>query len=517
MPIACAKSTSGGKGNAGMFIERDPKVCAAGIPSAQPKDRVADNLQQYMLQDEVDALIHDAIIPPPEPRPLPRLRKPIPLDQRYAGAFGNVSKLVNPQPKTKFQTLVDDCKDTAYTSYWKKPLGKVQDPIPMLPEGFDVVGTTMGKITPYHGRLYDLVMPKVPFPDNTPNSKKPGYQINRNYCRPDYNPELTFGYRTFVDKRGKYARCALTIDKKALGTSEYELINTVQSNFQDQNQAKIGKVSAPNKNIKEVPNGYSFGILRPPGSLPECLTYCDINPEKAFFMKCLGHLNSLRKCLSTRFLPNFFNNFYLNLKFYDKNKIGWLPKSIVYENCGIKFIRFDPSLIEPILSVFNAFDGRCIEYKTFVHIINYREPSPDFPKVNDLPRNCLDFLTIYTEMTTPGQKVDNRLMAGLPSGRYLDRDYPVTPENCCKAIRTCLPHESDLKASLYPSIPTLMFVSHRDMYANRDQSTVRRVFEASGEKFTDDRFNSIWEAAQKYHSQGWVCYETFRRALENIS
>lgn len=515
MPVDCQRSTSGGKGNIGMFIERDPNICAAGLPSAQPDDRVGDSLQHYLLKDETDSLISDAIIPPAKPRALPPLRKPIPLDLRYAGPFGAVAKAVNPPIRTKFQTLVDDFKDTVYSSYWKKPLGRVQDPVPMLPEGFDTKGTTFGKKTAFHGRLYDVVMPKVPYPDKTPRKKLAGVQQDRNYCSPPFNPDLFFGHRTYVDKRGTYARCCVTDDRIVLGNGNRIINNAIQCNFQDVNQPRMGTALAPNDNIKDVPEGYSFGMLKPPDNLPECLTYCEINPGQAFFRKCLKHLNSLRKSLSKRFLPTFFHSFYLNLKYFDKNKSGWLPKDSVYQFCGTKLIRFDPGLIEPLLSMWQAFDGSHVEYKTFVHVINYREPSPEIPKISDIPDECLDFRTTYTEMVKPGQEPDYRRMAGLPSGRYFDMDYPVTPERCCKADRTCLLQESDMKSCLSPSVLTLLHVSHRDMYEKREPHIVKRVFEATGEKFTEKSFNDIWEEAKKYHSQGWVCYETFRRALEN--
>lgn len=515
MPITCQKSTSGGKGNIGKYIERDTRVCAAGIPSSQPHDNVCDNLQRYLLQDEVDGLLSDSIHPEPVKRPLPPLRHPIPLDKRNAaGTFGDVAQIVNPPVKNKFLTLVDDFKDTSYTSYWNKPLGKVKDPAPMLPDGFDTLNTTLGKKTPFHGRLYDIIMPKEPVPDKTPKSQGPGVQIDRNYCKPAFNRNSTFGHKSSLDKRGIYVKCALTDDKIKTGNSEYVIVNTIQSSLKDQKSAPIGKVFAPNQNIKEVPKGYTFGRLKPPENLPECLTYCELNPGNVFFRKCLAHLNSLRKCLTTKLLPNFFNPFYLSLKYYDANNSGWLPKNVVYDRCAIYNIRFDPTLIEPLLSLYNAFDGKCIEYKTFVHVLNYKEPSPEFPKIENIQKDCLDFLTTYREMTRPGQKSDTRYLAGLPSGRYFDRDYPVTPENCCKADRTCLPHESDMKSCLCPSVMTLMQINHRDMYAKRDQASIKRVFEAAGEKFTEERFKKIWEKATINHSQGWVSYETFRRALE---
>ncbi|KAM3963366.1 EF-hand domain-containing family member B [Aphomia sociella] len=513
MPVDCQRS-SGGKGNQGMFIERSPNLCAAGLPTAQPDDHVGDYLQHYLLKDEVDSLLSDAIIPACKPRPLLPLRHPISPDKRNSGPFCDVGEIVNPPIKTKFQYLVDDIKDTAYSSYWKKPLGCVKDPVSMLPEEFEILGSTFGKKTPFHGRLYDIVMPKDPYPDKTPRSKRPGIQQDYNYCKPAFYSNLTYGYRTYVDKRGTYAKCCVTDDKVVLGIGNRTVVNTIQSNYQDLKQPRIGTVLAPNENINNVPEGYSFGILKAPDNLPECLTFCELNPGRDLLRKCLKHLNTLRRCLSTRFLPTFFRRFYLNLKHFDNDRTGWLPKQIVYNYCGTKLIRFDPALIEPLLSLWKAFDGTSINYKIFVHVINYREPSPQIPKIPDVPDNCLDFCTTYTEMVKPDPKPDDKLMAGLPSGRYFDLDYPISPEKCCKADRICLPHESDMRSCLSPSVLTLLHVNHRDMYAKREPHIVKRVFEVAGEKFSDEKFNIVWEEAKKYHSQGWVCYETFRRALE---
>ncbi|XP_059060875.1 EF-hand domain-containing family member B-like [Achroia grisella] len=515
MPVDCQKSTCGGKGNHGMFIERSPNLCAAGLPTAQPDDHVEDSLQHYLLKDEVDSLIRDAIIPVDKPRALPPLRNPISPDKRNGGPFCDVAEIVNPPNKSKFQSLVDDFKDTTYSSYWKKPIGGMHDSVPMFPEGFDVFGTTFGKKTPFHGRLYDIVMPKDPYPDNT-CSKRPGEQKEYNYCKPAFDSNLTYGHRTYVDKRGSYVKCCLTDDRIIIGKGNRTIVNTVQANFLDTKQPRFGTALTPNGNIKEVCEGHSFGKLKPPDNLPECLTFCEINPGLGYIRKCLKHLNTLRKSLSKRFLPTFFRGFYLNLKNFDELKCGWLPKGEVYKFCGTKLIRFDPALIEPLLSLWQAFDGHRIKYEMFVHIINYREPSPEIPKIHDVPQNCLDFKTTYSEMVKPDQKSDQRPMAGLPSGRYFDLDYPISPEKCCKADRICLPHESDVRSCLSPCVLTLLHVNHRDMYVKREPNIVRRVFEACGENFSDEKFNALWEKAKTYHSQEWVCYDSFKRALETF-
>ncbi|KAJ8736425.1 hypothetical protein PYW08_007081 [Mythimna loreyi] len=513
MPLECNTATSGGKGNRGMFIERDPKIVAAGIASAQATETVGAALQHYLLKDQADALLSDAIFPPPKPRPRPPLRRPLPPDMRNAGPDGQVARLINPPNKTKFESLVADFKDTVYASYWNKRLGEVRDPVPMLPEGFYKF-TTFGKPTPYHGRLYDIVMPKVPLPDKSPESKRAGVQLNRNYCSPPYRSDVTYGYRTTADKRGTRGRCAVTDDRIMLGKANMGIVSSIDANFTHSRQPRIGEVLAPNDNISEVPKDYSFGTLKPPDNVKECLAFCEMNMGVEFFRKCLKHLNTVRKGLSTRVLPTFFHTFYTNLKYFDKEGSGWLAKEIVYDICGTKLIRFDPALIEPLLSMWGAFNGSKIEYKIFVRVINYRVPSPEIPKILDVAEDCLDFRTTYTEMVKPGQKPDTRRMAGLPSGRYFDLDYPISPERMCKADRICLPQESDAKSCLCPSILTHLFVSHRDMYQKREPNVIRKVFEAAGENFTDETFTAIWDEAKKLHSLGWVCYETFRQILE---
>lgn len=506
--------TSGGKGNLGMFIERDKNICAAGVASSQPKQTVGQALQHYLLQEEAEALIRDSIHPPPKPRKLPPLRHPPKPDMRNSGPYNQVAELINPPLKSKFQTLVADFKETTYTSYWKKVTGRVSDPVPTLPQGLDIY-TTMGKKLPSSGRLYDIAMPKVPLPDKTRLSKLPGYQIRRNYCE-SYNPNIVFGMRYNVDPRGIWAKCCLTDNTVLEGTSLKKPLNTKLANFQDVKKPHLGVTSAPYNNISCVPEGYAFGKLQPPSNVVECLTTCELNPNRELFKKCLAHLNTLRRCLCKRFEATFFRRLYLNFRYYDGEKSGWLAKNIIYNYCNTQFIRFNPALIEPLLSLWNAFNGSEIKYETFVLILNFTQPTPELPKIWDVGEDCIDFRTTYTEMVKPGQEIDRRRMAGLPSGRYFDMDYPVTPVGCCKADRSYLPHETDAMANLCPSVFTLTGVTHRDMYAKREPETVRKVFTAIGETFEDEEFEKIWNNAKKYHSKGWVCFETFRRSKAEL-
>lgn len=506
--------TSGGKGNVGMFFERSPRICAAGLPSLQPGQTVADCLKSQMLQDEADALISDVILPKPKEKPLPPLRKPIPRDTRYR--FHTESKyLINPEKKTKFQNLVEEFKETVYDSYWNKPVGVLPDRRTLLPEGLDPRNTTFGKKNESSQNLYDLVMPSVPLHDFTPNK-----QTKRIYCQLPFNPNACFGMKTNQDISGRNVERQIKYDYVLMGTSLAKPINTKHADYKIANESKLGSTLAPIDNQNCVPEGFTFGKTKPPNSttVRASLVTCKVSPDKELIFKCLGHLNTVRKCLSKRFQADYFPRLYLKLKYFDKKQTGWLPKKTVYDYCISQFIRFDPSLLEPLLLMWKALDQEKsnINYKMFVRIINCREPSPEIPKIIDFPNEYVDFQTTYSEMVKPGQKKDMSWRAGLPSGRYLDLDYPVTPHWCVRAHQSYLPEETDMKCCLSPSIFTNLGISHRDMYAVRDSQTVKKVFEAAGEKLTEEQFDAVWDEATKYSSKGLVCFQTFRQALKVV-
>ncbi|KAI5636095.1 hypothetical protein NE865_11194 [Phthorimaea operculella] len=500
----------------GKVFDRYSQICAAGKPTGQIHDAIRTNLQQYQLEDEVNALLSDAIIPPPPPRKLAPTRIPIVPDQRHAGIYNEVKSIISPPTPTKFQELVTELKNTVYKSYWKTPLAERPDIKPMFPNDFDATFTTFGKKNVVEGSLYDLIMPKDPLPDKTPKSKEPSTKTDRNYCRPAFNPDLNYGCRTRVDRRGCYVRSCMTDPRILNGTANCSAISSIDAQVRLLKHPTIGTASTPNNNINLVPKNYSFGKVVPSDNIGDCQTLCPINPNLYKFRKCLAHLNNLRIIISKRCPASFFAKLHMTLKFEDKDKTGWVPKDTVYKICVKHQIPFDPSLIEPLLVLWEAFDGSNINYEVFTHIINLEHGIPTLPKIQDVYEDCIDYRTTYSEMVKPGQDRDDGPRAGAPSGRYFDLDYPVTPDQYCRAHRVCLSHESDMKTCLYPSIFTLMHVNHRDMYARREPDVVRRVFEAAGEEFTDEKFNKVWEEAKNHHSQGWVCYETFRRSLEQL-
>lgn len=470
-------------------------------------------LQEYCLEDEVNALLHDAIIPQPKPRTVKR-RRPPPNDMRNAGIFSGGWNLINPPSETKFMDLVNDVKETTYASYWNKPLGSSRDITPLLPEEYVRKDVRFGKSTKSEESLYDII-----FPVNKCSEQElhlVGVRSKLNYSKPAFDENKTFGYRY---QRSSSVECCLKYENILLGKNLLSLVDVKQAEHQKATTPKLGLPMTPNDNINSVPEEFRFGL--PTKKLKEttasCLNYCKVKPEKAFLHDCLRHLNSVHECLRKSHPHTLFRTYYLKLKFMDECKTGWLPREEIYDFCNRNRIFFQPNFIEPLLSMWSIFDGSNIQYETFIRVLNYREPSLEFPKLQDIDKNCLDFRTTYGEMVKPH---DNRktggdwtLRAGLPKSRYFDLDYHMVPYRSSDANIIGFPEESHAFSQMVPCTFANYDVTIQDMYATRDQKTIRRVFEASGEKFTEEKFQKVWSEAEKYHSKGVVCYETFRKAL----
>lgn len=505
----CLVRTCNEKENIDAVVDRQLKICAAGKPTAS-KGGIKCLLQNYSLEDEVDALMQDAIIPPLKPRTGTQ-RGPPPMDMRNAGIYCGGWDVINPPTKTKFLEIVRDFKETTYASYWNKPLGSSRDSTPLLPDDSGRKNVRFGKTTKSEESLYDLVFPVNPCPDQELHSHMPGVHSKRNYYKPAFNENKTFGHKY---QRSSSVECCLKHEYVYLGKHLSSAIDVTQAEYQKDNTPNLGRFLTPNDNINNVPKQFRFGLqTTKTETAATCLSYCKINPETAFLRDCLGHLNRVRKCLRKSHPHTVFRTYYLKLKFVDDSKTGWLPKEKVYDFCQSNYVLFLPNFIEPLLSKWNVFDGSNIEYETFVRVINYREPYPELPKVQDIDKNYLDFRTSYSEMVRPKQEHDNRLRAGLAIKPCLDLVCPTAPHTISNADVIVPPVESHAFSQMVPSVLAKYDVTRRDMYAARNKKTVRRVFEASGEKFTDEEFEEVWNEAVKYHSKGVVCYETFRKAL----
>lgn len=477
--------------NVGTVVNRQPNVCAASKPNTiGSKGGIKSVLQNYCLEDEVNALLHDAIIPPQKPH-RGRQRGSPPKDMRNAGMFTEARNLINPPINSKCMDTINELKETSYASYWNKPLGSSRDTTPLLPEG-GLKSVTFGKSTKSKESLYDVICPGNSCPNQDLHSHMPGVKSNRNYYKPAFDENKTFGYKY---QSSLSIECCLKYENICLGKHLSSPIDVAQAKLKETTTPKLGLSLTPNDAIKSVPKGFRFGQVTKLGeTAANCLKHCKINPKKKFIYDCLGHLNCVRKCLRKSHPHTIFSTCYLKLKFMDKRKTGWLPKKEIYDFCTRNRILFQPNFIEPLLSTWNIFDGSNIEYETFIRVINYREPLPELPKIQDIEENYINVRTTYGEMVKPGQEHDVRSRAGLPTVRCLDLDCPVFSQ-------------------MVPSILAKYDVTYHDMYAARDQKTIRSVFENRGDKFTDEKFERVWNEAAKYHSKGIVCYESFCKAL----
>lgn len=91
----------------------------------------------------MDALKHEANI---FDRKCPfNYKQPKIKNTRHCGVYTNMHTILQQPVKTRFQTLINDLKETTYQSYWDKLEGKAKDATGKLPIYVDPYTTTFGK------------------------------------------------------------------------------------------------------------------------------------------------------------------------------------------------------------------------------------------------------------------------------------------------------------------------------------------------------------------------------------
>lgn len=105
-------------------------------------DTVKQCLTYHSLEDKVQAVKYEYRIPdkkPPFTYKLPDL-----INTRNVGVHTEVHKLLNKPSPTRYQTLINDLKETPYHSYWVAEVGKCRDCTGKLPLHIHPYITTFG-------------------------------------------------------------------------------------------------------------------------------------------------------------------------------------------------------------------------------------------------------------------------------------------------------------------------------------------------------------------------------------
>ncbi|XP_057652847.1 EF-hand domain-containing family member B-like [Diorhabda carinulata] len=517
--------------NKGRFIDRSPLICAAGKITTD-SNNAANTFKEYNIEDKITALKHDANIWH-EDRFEPPLKLPNFKQPAFFGRNTEISKVLNPPLETRYQTLLQDLRETTYDSLWNKEIGKVRDPVPGLPKGMIPTTVTFGKPSVKETSVKELINPsKTPYEvlwesqvghdyyKKTHNDYNAGEQLLRGYLSPPFDEKACFGKKTNFDYRGICVKCCCQwhIQKPITYASR------IQADLIDKWKPVLGKSLAPNRNITCVPKNHAFGdrYVRDQYGVQDLMKDASIEPclfKRDFFI-WVRMWNKLRSKTKELVREGRFNfpEFYKKLLHFDKEKVGRLPKDKFYELCLNSHINFSLADMEPLLKLLNVIEGDQIDYTLFVNMINVNAPPIELMSVKDIPPDKLYYITTSQASSCDFLFINNAEMrsSGIPTCRT-DLSAPQTPPGSCLADIENLGDSTNIKTLLNPSIYANYGLSYRDFFLPRQPEMLRALFEKIGYSFSENNFEKIWKEGVEQDGTGLVCVDTFKKILQKYS
>ncbi|XP_050307404.1 EF-hand domain-containing family member B-like [Anthonomus grandis grandis] len=515
-------------GNYGKFKDRSPIICAAGKSSGDVNENVPSVLKQYKVVDEIEALKHDAKIWKEEEFKLPRKLPPI-QNKQFLGTNTEISTILRPPTMTRYQQLIQDLKDTPYSSYWNAQIGKSRDPTPGLPIGMIPVETTFGEPSKKDITVKELVNPpKGPYEvlresqvghemyKKTHDDYNPSERICRGYRSPPYDSHKCFGGRTKYDPRGIWVKCACDWYKK----EPLVHANKYQSDFFNRTKPQLGKVLAPNNNIDCVPKGHVFGDPSKQDfyTVEDLLKDSNVQPcvFKRDFYEWLASLNKVRILIKEKTKHGFnLQETFKRALHLDTLKSGLLPLEILYEIFGYYHILL-PNELKYLCDHLNYISDGKVIYRKFIDLLDINKDPNDIRRIDDIPEKSKYYISTSQAASCDYLFINNTNLppAGVPSVRQ-DLPRPVAPPGGCRADIENLGNESSAKSALNPSIYINYGLNYRDFFLPRSPEVMRSLFEKIGYNFPGDNFQKLWDMGVKIDRTGQVCVDTFKKLVQN--
>lgn len=485
----------------GLFIDRTSALRPAGIPLT----KVGENIK--------DCFVHEVS----ELEAKPFVCKTGPLDyslppwktQIYNGFFTGVRECLQPEADWGFtDVLKREFQDTVYDSLWKKRLGRVPDPVPMLPKGMVPEKVCFGKPTPKDISAGELVNPPKSYLDvmeesnvghdmykRTHNDYNPGEQIERNYIDP-FKRHLVWGKTTHSDPQGGCIKKVLddNLDEKIL-------VSKILADHRKRTKFLVGKVLEPNQNIQRVPEDHAFGKLnkREIFGAGELMKDCDPHLDKIDLFEEMSSLNTLRQQIAKRQPP--FPHRDLNDAFHhiDPRNTGCLHLDQVYEILADFHVFPDRALFEAVLKRLKYLtEGDFVDYERMADVLNVNVMFPDVSKIKDCPQKMLNF-----ETTTQA------------AYKYHCSPHLFKNDKFPKAGVTKNPSIS-VNSIVSPSIYTTYGLDPKDFFVSRTPEYLKTLFRnVTGCDISEDNFRKSWESAKDRN--GCVCVHSFWCALKELS
>ncbi|GJQ86612.1 hypothetical protein Trydic_g7844 [Trypoxylus dichotomus] len=508
--------------NKGKYIDPTPIICAAGIP-CNAEVKAKDCLQYYRVVDGIDAVKHELKIDDGGKFPYRPKRS---VNNRHRGIYIESKDILRPPPETRYETVINDLRETTYQSHWNQELGKSRDPNGAFPKGFDVENFTFGFPTKREYGVAELINPRKSHLEvllesqeghelyrKSHNDYNPGERVERGYLKPSYDPGKRYGMTTIYDPKGIWVKCAT----KWKLNDPLEVANAIQAEFAEKSKPKLGKALSPNDNIKNVPKNFRFGNLceRQMCGVQELIRDPTCKPcrFKRELYSWIASLNKLRDYTKKR-KDVFFNMKELHDRFlfYDKDNTGWIPLETWNEVCKCFHVSFDEDILSLAKLVETIKDGK-IEYNEFLTLIDVNKPCPQLMKIRDVKIDHMYYLTTNMAANRDRCTMDNSTMqaAGIPTFAR-DSGRPQLREGC-KFDLDSLGQETSAKAVINPSIFTNYGLSHRDFFLPRSPEYIRELFENTGYQFPDDTFDKLWKMGVDLDKTDLVCVDTFKQLI----
>ncbi|CAG9858399.1 unnamed protein product [Phyllotreta striolata] len=518
-------------GNYGHNMDRMPLICTAGKVFEDPLTRqtVKQCLTEYRVDEAIDTLKRNAHITKEEYKE-PQHKPPIDNKNLYR-TNTEISGILKPGVRTRYQILLDELEESVHDSYWNKEVGKQYDPTPALPRGMIPVLEKFG-IKSNLTEKAELVVnpPKTPYEVLTESQKahemyvkthgdyNPSEKLHRNYWCPPYDCCKRFGRRYNYDYRGIWVKCACAwhIEKPYLHTSKSVADYAARTRY------PLGKPIEPNKIKDQMPKDKVFGkpTDRPMYGVAEILKGANYHP--CMFLRDMHSwvqmVNKLRMLVYGRISKGYLylRDFEKTLVHYDDDKSGLMTQDKFYGLCEKYHIQFSMKDMQPFLKIIKVVDEEgMVDYKNFLKMIDPNVRTPEIMPIKDLPESSLYYVTGTQEMSTDKEHYDNSKMptAGLPSFRT-DLERPYKTEGIHTADMDTLPNFTTIKTTINPSIYTRYGLTFRDFFMPRKPEVIRKLFEKIGYPLTDRAFNKLWEEGVAHDETGLCCVDTFKKLIE---
>lgn len=485
----------------GLFIDRTSALRPAGIPLTNVGENIKDCFVHEVNEQEVKPFVCKT---GPLEYPLPPRNTNI-----YNGFFTGVRECLQPEADWSFaDVLKQEFQETVYDSYWKKRLGKVPDPVPMLPKGMEPEKVSFGKPTPKDISAGELVSPQKSYVDviedsnighdmykRTHNDYNPGEQIERNYIEP-FRRDLVWGKTTHNDPQGGCVKKVLQSDLE-----EKVLVSKILADHRKRTKPLVGKVLEPNQNVQCVPEDHAFGKLnkREIFGAGELMKDCDPNLDKIDLLEEMSNLNTLRQQIAKRQPPLPHRDLNEALHQIDPHNTGCLPLDLVYETLANFQVFPDRTLFEALLKRLKYLtEERFVDYEKTADLLNVNVIFPDVSKIEDCPKELLTFETT--------NQVAYKYHCSPES--FINVHFP-------KAGVTQKPSLA-VHSIVSPSIFTTYGLDPKAFFVSRSPDYLKTLFKnVVGCELSEENFQKTWEAAKD--KKGCVCIHSFWRVLKELS